>query len=165
MVLRIMVSNQIQPCTTNILKALADDKSLTLFNSIAIIGNDNGCILSIREIKLTTKQYYSRIAALTKVDLIKKSKGRYSLTVLGKIVYDAHLNIGRALNNYWKLKALESIRTSSSFGQLPKDEFIRLVDTLIDNHQIKSIILGQEASNTIKCMGEPIITTKSEVTK
>jgi predicted transcriptional regulator len=114
--------------------------------------------------KLTTKQYYSRIAALTKVDLIKKSKGRYSLTVLGKIVYDALLNIGRALNNYWKLKALESIRTSS-FGQLPREEFIRLVDTLIDNHQIKSIILGQEASNTIKCMGEPIVTTRSEVTK
>jgi predicted transcriptional regulator len=131
----ILVSNESPPYTTNILKAISDDKALALFNSITILGEDNGCIPSIKEMKLTTKQYYSRIAGLMKADLIKKSKGSYSLTLLGKIVYNAHLNIGRALNNYWKLKALDSILASSA-GQLPREEFLRLADTLIDNYQI-----------------------------
>ena len=95
-----------------------------------------------------------------KADLIKRSKGRYSLTLFGKIVYDAHLIIGRVLNDYWKLKALESIEASSS-GQLPKEEYIRLIDTLIDNHQIKNILLGNEVANSsIRCRDEPVISVE-----
>jgi hypothetical protein len=157
----ILISNESPRYTTNILKAIADDKALTLFNSIAILGEGNGCIPSIKEMKLTTKQYYSRIAGLMKADLIKKSKGSYSLTLLGKIVYDAHLNIGRALNNYWKLKALDSIQ-ASSVGQLPTEEFIKLIDTLIDNHQIKNILLGPQADNAIRCRDEPVIPVESK---
>ena len=155
----LFVPNQTPPYITNILKAISDDKALALFNSVAILGEDNGRIPSIREMKLTTKQYYSRIAGLTKADLIKKSKGCYSLTLLGKIVYNAHLNIGRALNNYWKLKALDSIQTSS-IGQLPKEEFIRLADTLIDNHHIKNILFGPEVNNTIKKGDRPVISVQ-----
>ena len=155
----LLVPNQTPPYITNILKAISDDKALALFNSVAILGEDNGRIPSIREMKLTTKQYYSRIAGLTKADLIKKSKGYYTLTLLGKIVYNAHLNIGRALNNYWKLKALDSIQTSS-IGQLPKEEFIRLADTLIDNHHIKNILFGPEVNNTIKNGDQPVISVQ-----
>jgi hypothetical protein len=152
----LLIPNQTPPYITNILKAISDDKALTLFNSIAILGEKNGCIPSIKEMKLTTKQYYSRISGLMKADLIKKSKGCYSLTLLGKIVYDAHLNIGRALNNYWKLKALDSIQTSA-IGQLPEEEFMRLADTLLDNHQIKNILFGANVNNTIKKGHRPVI--------
>ena len=109
---------------------------------------------------LTTKQYYSRIEGLRKAELIKRSRGRYSLTLFGKIVYDAHLNIGKVLNDYWKLKAIESIE-ASSLDQLPKEEYIRLVDTLIDNHQIKNILLGNEVANSsIRCRDEPVISVE-----
>jgi predicted transcriptional regulator len=150
----LLVPNQTPPYITNILKSISDDKALALFNSIAILGEKNVCIPSIKEMKLTTKQYYSRIAGLMKADLIKKSKGCYSLTLLGKIVYDAHLNIGRSLNNYWKLKALDSIQ-ASAIGQLPEEEFIRLADTLLDNHQIKNVLFGANV-DTIK-KGQPVI--------
>ena len=89
---------------------------------------------------LTTKQYYSRISKLIKADLIKRKNGRYSLTVLGKVVYEAHTTIGKALQYYWKLKAIESIEMSSSI-KLPEDDQSNLVDTLIDNHQIKDIVM------------------------
>jgi hypothetical protein len=59
---------------------------------------------------------------------------------LGKIVYEAHVTIGKALNYYWKLQALESIQTSISTG-LPKEEISKLVDTLIDDYQIKDILM------------------------
>ena len=121
----------------DILKSMSDDKCLILFNTIALANGESE--IQIRKLGLTSKQFYSRISKLTKADLIKRKYGRYSLTVLGRVVYDAHTTIGKALMYYWKLKAIESIETSPSV-KLPKDDLAKLVDTLIDNQQIKDII-------------------------
>jgi hypothetical protein len=122
----------------DILNAISDDKSLLLFNTIAITNGETE--IQVRKMGLTLKQFYSRMANLTKADLIRRRNGRYSLTLLGKIVYEAHVTIGKALNYYWKLQALESIQTSISTG-LPKEEVSKLVDTLIDDYQIKDILM------------------------
>ena len=121
----------------DILKSISDDKGLLLFNTIALANGESE--IQIRRIGLTSKQFYSRISKLTKADLIKRKYGRYSLTVLGRVVYEAHTTIGKALMYYWKLKAIESIETSPSV-KLPKDDLAKLVDTLIDNQQIKDIV-------------------------
>ena len=121
----------------DILKSISDDKGLILFNTIALANGESE--IQIRKMGLTSKQFYSRISKLTKADLIKRKYGRYSLTVLGRVVYEAHTTIGKALMYYWKLKAIESIETSPSF-KLPKDNLAKLVDTLIDNQQIKDIV-------------------------
>ena len=78
-----------------VLKSISDDKSLVLFNTIALTNGETE--IQIRKMGLTTKQYYSRISKLTKADLIKRKNGKYSLTVLGKVVYEAHATIGKAL--------------------------------------------------------------------
>jgi predicted transcriptional regulator len=159
---RRLVSISSPPSIVDVIRAIADDKALTLFNSIAILGEEDGCIPSIKEINLTTKQYYSRIASLMKADLIKRSMGRYSLTMFGKIVYHAQLNIGKVLNDYWKLKAIESIE-ASSLGQLPREEFIALIETLIDNKQLKNIILGQQVdNNTVRSRDKLVISVESK---
>ena len=121
----------------DILKSISDDKGLILFNTIALANGESE--IQIRKMGLTSKQFYSRISKLTKADLIKRKYGRYSLTVLGRVVHEAHTTIGKALIYYWKLKAIESIETSPSF-KLPKDDLAKLVDTLIDNQQIKDIV-------------------------
>ena len=121
---------------SHILKKISDDKALILFNGIALSNGE--CYMSLKEMNLTTKQYYSRISGLLKAGLVKRHKGKYSLTLLGKIVYDAHLVIGKALNYHWKLNAIESIQASSN--GLPKEEILKLVDALIDNHQVKEAI-------------------------
>jgi hypothetical protein len=139
----------------DILKAIADDKALTLFNRIALRGKENGCIPSLKEMQLSVKQYYSRMSALMKAGLIKRNKGNYRLTILGKTVYEAHVSIGIALNYYRKLQVLESIQSSSS-GQLTKEEFIKLVDILIDNHQIKDM-LYQDLNNTVRFNDKPVM--------
>jgi predicted transcriptional regulator len=159
---RRLVSISSPPSIVDVIRAIADDKALTLFNSIAILGEKDGCIPSIKEINLTTKQYYSRIASLMKADLIKRSMGRYSLTMFGKIVYHAQLSIGKVLNDYWKLKAIESIE-ASSLGQLPREEFIALIETLIDNKQLKNIILGQQVdNNTVRSRDKLVISVESK---
>jgi predicted transcriptional regulator len=122
----------------DILKAISDDKGLVLFSTIALANGETE--VQIRKMGLTSKQYYSRISKLTKVDLIKRKNGRYSLNMLGKVVYEVHTTIGKALQYYWKLKAIESLEMSSSV-KVPKDDLSKLVDTLIDNHQIKDIVM------------------------
>ena len=122
----------------DILNTISDDKSLLLFNTIAITNGETE--IQVRKMGITLKQYYSRMSKLTKADLIRRKNGRYSLTLLGKIVYEAHMTIGKGLNYYWKLQALDSIQTSSSAG-LPKEEISKLVDTLIDDYQIKDILM------------------------
>ena len=61
----------------DILKAIADDKSLVLFNTIANAGGDSDIL--IRRLDLTRKQYYSRISALSKTGLISRKNRRYTL--------------------------------------------------------------------------------------
>ena len=98
---------------------------------------------------LTTKQYYSRISGLLNAGLIKRRKGKYSLTLLGKVVYDSQTVIGKALTYYWKLKAIESIELSSDV-RLAKEELTQLINALIDNHFIKDILINEPFSYTIQ---------------
>jgi hypothetical protein len=129
----------------DIFKKTSNDKALTLFNSIAVSDGDK--FISLKEMNLTTKQYYSRIAGLTNAGLIKRHKGKYSLTLLGKVFYDSQMMIGKALKDYWKLKAIESIEMSSSVT-LPREDLSKMVDTLIDNKQIKDIVMKSFISNS-----------------
>ena len=122
----------------DILNTISDDKSLLLFNTIAITNGEPE--IQVRKMGITLKQYYSRMAKLTKADLVRRKNGKYFLTLMGRIVYEAHMTIGKGLNYYWKLQALDSIQTSSSAG-LPKEEISKLVDTLIDDYQIKDILM------------------------
>jgi hypothetical protein len=131
--------NVIAPSITHILKKISDDKALVLFNSIAVSSLDNDRYIPLKEMNLTTKQYYSRISGLTDAGLIKRHKGRYLLTMLGKVVYQTQMIIGKTLAYYWKLKAIESIKIAS-LG-LPNEEITQLINALIDNHQIKEILL------------------------
>jgi hypothetical protein len=137
------------PSITDILKKISDDKALTLFNSIAV--SDGHGYIRLREMNLSTKQYYSRLSGLMNAGLIRRDNGKYSLTLVGKIVYDALLNIGKALSYYWKLKAIESIEMSSSSlpgAGLSKEELTQLVNALIDNHFIKDLLIKESLSYT-----------------
>jgi hypothetical protein len=124
----------------NTLKAIADDKSLVLFNTIAIEGGDSDILVS--RLGVTRKQYYSRISALSKTGLISRTNHRYRLTSFGKIVYDEQLTIGRAANTFWKLKAIDSFDTEN---KLPVDERNRIINALIDNQDIKKILLVKQS--------------------
>ena len=126
------------PSISYILKKISDDKALTLFNNIAL-AKDNSHI-PLKEMNLSAKQYYSRISGLTSAGLIKKKQGQYCLTALGKVVYNAHTIIGKALSYYWKMKAIESIQSSAGRG-LAREDMLMLIQSLIDSHQVRDILL------------------------
>src|ERR671923_1287205 len=140
------------PSITDVLKSISDDKALTIFNSIAVSRGDRN--ICLREINLSTKQYYSRLSGLINAGLIGRDNGKYSLTLIGKIVYDAQLEIGKALSYYWKLKAIESIERSSSSllgaGLTKEEELTQLINALIDNHSIKDLLIKELLSYTLE---------------
>lgn len=122
----------------DILRAVSDSNSLDMFCSIA-----NGSVESevLKHSKgLSRKQYYSRSSQLLKVGLIKRSKGRFSLTSFGAVVYNAQLVIEAGIKNYWKLKAIDSIQSSREIGE---QERVKLIKTLLDDNTIESILVAR----------------------
>jgi len=122
-----------------ILKIIVNDKSLVLFNTIALSNCDSD--ICIKALKLTRKQYYSRLSALLKTGIVKRVKGKYSLTAFGVIVYQAQGLIGKAVDEYWKLKAIDSIRSGND--NLLQEQLHTIIDKLIANQEIKNILLKQ----------------------
>jgi hypothetical protein len=133
------------PSISLILKRISDDKALVLLNSIAVVDGEK--YIQLKRMNLTTKQYYSRISGLTDAGLIKRHKGKYSLTMLGHVVYDSQMIIGKTLAYYWKLKVIESVEMSTHSG-LPNEEITQLINALIDNHRIRDILMKSISSST-----------------
>jgi hypothetical protein len=124
-----------QPSLTSILKKISENKAHVLFNNLATSNNNGRFIPPLKEMNLSTKQYYSRLSGLLEAGLIKRDNPY----LLGKVVYDSQMIIGEALSHYWKLKAIETIEVYSS--NPPVEEVTQLVNTLIDNPRIKDIRL------------------------
>ena len=120
----------------DVLGAIADDNSLLLFGAIASSDSEVDTDTLITRLHITKKQYYSRIGKLTRAKLVNRTNGKYFPTSLGKIVYETQTIIGKAVADYWKLKALDGLENSHS-DRMPKEEYDKLVDALIDNDMIK----------------------------
>jgi hypothetical protein len=128
------------PSIAYVLQKISDDKTLILLRNIAILDGRNH--IPLGKMDLTTKQYYSRISGLMAAGLIKRNRGRYSLSCLGRVVYDVQLTIGRTLQYYWKLKAIESMQNSD----ISEQDFSELVNSLIDNYELKGMSMKSRTS-------------------
>jgi hypothetical protein len=146
------------PSITSVLKVISDEKALVLFYNIVVSDNNNDGLVSLKEINLSPKQYYTRLSGFLNAGLIKRHKGKYIPTLLGKVVYDSQMVIGIALSYYWKLKVIEQIELSDP--DLPTEEVLQLINALIDNYRIKDIIMkpadvvSDEAKSKIQKMIE-----------
>ena len=144
----------------SIFSAISDNKSLSLFNIIAImssspasdVGQPTGEIL-ISRLNLTRKQYYTRINQLRDAGLITRKRTRFVLTSLGRVVYETQKTIGVAIQNRWKLEAIDSVQTSQLADRMPTEERQKLINTLIgDCDKIRDILLCHcEAEKMIMC--------------
>jgi predicted transcriptional regulator len=121
----------------DVIKSISDDKSLSIFKTIADVAS-NGEIILKKKSGLSRKQYYSRLSAIMATGLIKRQSGRYSLTAFGRVVYCCMMICQTALNNYYKLRAIDSVEDSFS-----NEDFMKFVNAVIDNQKIKEFITEQ----------------------
>jgi len=56
------------------------------------------------------------------------------------VLYELQSILGIALNNYWKIKAIDSLQTPAG---LPELELNKLIDSLLENEQLKNIVLAK----------------------
>ena len=123
----------------NILSAISADKSLAIFRVIAerdISGVE--CHIIRRDLQLTRRKYYRRLADLMRNGLVIRKDGsrKYILSSLGKVVYSNLLSIQYIVDNIWKFKAIDAIEVCDD--EIYKD--IGLVDTLVHKQHIKAIL-------------------------
>jgi predicted transcriptional regulator len=126
----------------SLLYVFSDKEASNIFKSIASAQSNSDILIT--QLKLTRKQYYSRMSRLIQAGLVKRQKGRYLLTAFGKVIYSAQLNlevkIENALNNYWKLKAIDSLEMPS------REETEKVISVLIENDEIKSVLMKEESN-------------------
>ena len=119
-----------------VLRVITDDKSLSLFETIALSSANTD--IMINRLGLTKKQYYPRIYDLRRVGLIRKNNAKYHLTAFGKVVYEGQKLIGKGIQDYWKLKAIDSIE---SF-EISTNERDKIIDAMIQTEEIKNILIN-----------------------
>jgi hypothetical protein len=126
----------------DVLKAISDKWSLELFRIVALTKPDAEILIS--KTKLTRKQYYSRISSLMNTGLIKRKNGKHTTSEFGKVIYHITLaTIENAVNNYCKLKAIDSLKMSKDF---PAEEYKKLINSFIDDDEIIKAILDSDNS-------------------
>ncbi len=120
-----------------ILDAISEKRGSDIFKSIALATSNTDILIT--ELNLTRKQYYSRMSNLVKAGLVKRQNGRYLLNSFGKVISSAYLNleakIDNALDNYWKLKAIDSVELT------PHQERNKVISVLIDNQEIQRVLI------------------------
>ncbi|MFL6331100.1 MAG: hypothetical protein ACJ705_08810 [Nitrososphaeraceae archaeon] len=128
----------------DVLKAICDNRSLELFRIVALAKQDTDTLIS--KTKLTRKQYYSRVSSLMNAGLIKRKNGKHTMSAFGKVIYyTTLLTIENAVNYYWKLKAIDSFEISNN---LTSEEREKVIDNLIDNHEIKTVLVSNNKSES-----------------
>jgi predicted transcriptional regulator len=132
------------PVIQEILSAISDNKSLAIFRVIAEhdASGMESYIIS-RDLQLTHKKYYRRLADLIMNGLIIRKKGsrKYVLTSLGKVVYSNLLSIQYAVDNIWRFKAIDAIKVCDDDIYKDIDKISNgLVETIVHKEHIKEIL-------------------------
>lgn len=88
--------------TVKILYAICDNKSLALFNELAM--NNGRAKELILKLCLSRKQLYSRISKLIRAGLVEPIGSEYSITIFGRVIYEMQIALRFVVENYSKIK-------------------------------------------------------------
>ena len=119
----------------DVLQSISDIKSLNMFCSIA-----NNRVES--EVLKRTKGPGAAVLFKNQAIVASRiSKGSFSLTNFGIVVFHAQLVIESGIKNYWKLKAVDSIQAT---GGIAEQERNMLIKTILNDNRIENILVKQD---------------------
>ncbi len=121
---------------SEIFNVLSDDNSLMLFNAIACGSSEE----LLCKANISEEQSYRIISTLLSIGLVRKQDDKYFVTSIGRIFYDAYLNLSSGMDNLWKLKCIDILEESD---KMPREELSRIINTIIRDHKIKEILIGR----------------------
>jgi DNA-binding HxlR family transcriptional regulator len=123
---------------TDVLKALSDEYSLSLFNAICTSSTDSEKLMA--SYALSKRQYYDRMNDLRNSGLIRRQKGKYETTSFGHIIFSTLKIAEKATERHWKLQALDMMNLSANRDSQGVDH-LKIIDVLLDDIEIKEILL------------------------
>ena|SRR5215510_993582 len=116
---------------------LSDEKSLRMFRFIA---SGEGRIESMQaKLRLTRKQYYSRLSQMVDAGMVKRKMRRYELTAMGKILAEEVRVFGEVLEKFTELRVLEIINETD----IPMPEREKLWKSLLSSGLLERIKNGE----------------------
>jgi hypothetical protein len=147
-----------QPSVTDVLRCISDSKALSLFKAVAISDYDHNSKIFITQLGLSRRQYYSNMGKLMGASLVRRVSGKHRLTSLGKVMFSCILKIEMSIKYYWKLKAIDSITTTTEVKGLPAREYEIIVKDLIDNDEIKTLLISNNRLGSFQSSAYSMIT-------
>jgi hypothetical protein len=119
----------------NILKCIADEKSLDMVRSI-----HNGLPVTITGMKLSRKQYYHRLNMICDANLISRSYGRLTVTSLGRVILGLldHLKV-TLKEDYWKFIAIDNLTNADP--PMPVGERTRIISSILESKDLTEALL------------------------
>ena len=120
-------------------RCLADNKSLDILRMI-----HESQPISIIDLNLSRKQYYSRLAKLSRCNLVYRSGGKYTVTSLGKIAYGVVQRIAALEKDYWKFVAIDAFEMSVANIQISDEERKKIICSIIKDMQTREILFSAE---------------------
>ena len=135
-----------------ILKMLSDASSLEIFSHIASSyqsGKFDGTPVPITKTTLSRRQYYKRLSELIESGLMTRiNHENYVVTTYGMLVYHQLLSLENIVDHQSKIHAVDSIRMAISNNLNTYDQLVKIVGTLIDDHEIRELLLKFHGSET-----------------
>ena len=123
---------------SDVWRCLADKKSLDILRSI-----HESQPISIIDLNLSRKQYYSRLAKLSRCNLVYRSGGKYTVTSLGKIAYGVVQRIAALEKDYWKFVAIDALESVANM-QISNEERKKIICSIIKDMQTREILFSAE---------------------
>ena len=123
---------------SDVWRCLADKKSLDILRSI-----HESQPISIIDLNLSRKQYYSRLAKLSRCNLVYRSGGKYTVTSLGKIAYGVVQRIAALEKDYWKFVAIDALESVANI-RISNEERKKIICSIITDMQTRVILISAE---------------------
>ena len=123
------------------ISAISSEKALLLFKTIAYSEEYDTPIL-ITKLGLRCREFYFIVNKLIDAGLVRRAGGKYYLTSFGNVVLSVEAKIEIAINNYWKLMALDRMMMSLDKIRLPSEEHKAIIDKLLGNEEIKLVLVS-----------------------
>lgn len=93
---------------------------------------------------ISKKQFYARLKRLREIGVIEKRNSVYKTTTFGSLIYNGQIKaLEDIIANYWNLKAVDVLKSRQDF---PLNEKEKLIEEMIQNSSLKSIVNGTHLS-------------------
>jgi len=123
---------------SQILGVLSDKRSRELLGLISI---DKSHSLELqKKVHLSKKEFYSRTGKMLRIGLIKRKKGHFAITTMGRATLQLLMELGKVMEMNWKFRAIDAIDQTAG---LRSEARLELIHSILGDSSIENMITSK----------------------